>query len=325
MATVEWDNEGKKVVTHADLPPHHPQSSVSTSHPSPEKPTPSSPRPLHRSSNFYDLTKSSPDISPVNSPKTSPREYEPSGARALKERDRDNIVPELFAKPVKPTKDRDNDRPLKIRERAFHSSTSLIIASLFIDPAALLPPNSSLWKSSKVDVRKPSYKLDSTRVPTHTPSSDWNPHSQLPLSSKSPQPQFSSNGVRHPSSMTKANATPFDIPSNAPRPPPYLPHTSFIHPDTLARHYHEAPAMTPENEQEALKNLFEAALEPEKPDSQPENEDHTGKVEGLHVTLMTHQISGLEFLCNHESTVDKKGKGKYGGILADDVLSPPLR
>lgn len=85
--------------------------------------------------------------------------------------------------------------------------------------------------------------------------------------------------------------------------------------------------MTAEKEQEALKNFFEAALEPEKDEEDStkekddENDDEAGKVDGLYVTLMKHQISGLEFLCNHETTLDKKGKGKYGGILADDVPS----
>jgi len=91
--------------------------------------------------------------------------------------------------------------------------------------------------------------------------------------------------------------------------------------------------MTPDKEQEALKSFFEAALEPEKDnedstkEKDQDDDDTAGKVDGLYVTLMKHQISGLEFLCNHETTLDKKGKGKYGGILADDV-SPhfsPLR
>jgi hypothetical protein len=85
--------------------------------------------------------------------------------------------------------------------------------------------------------------------------------------------------------------------------------------------------MTADKEQEALKNFFEAALEPEKDEDstkETEDDDNAGKVDGLYVTLMKHQISGLEFLCTHETSLDKKGHGKYGGILADDVPTPPI-
>jgi len=75
---------------------------------------------------------------------------------------------------------------------------------------------------------------------------------------------------------------------------------------------------------EALKNLFESALIPEKEGEQEatEEEDETAaSVEGLKVTLMKHQIEGLKFLQDHESgqEKDKRKKSKFGGILADDV------
>jgi SNF2 family DNA or RNA helicase len=77
--------------------------------------------------------------------------------------------------------------------------------------------------------------------------------------------------------------------------------------------------------EEALKDFFESALEPEKDDETSEKveiDENAGIVEGLHVKLMKHQIEGLEFLLDHESADDKqKGKGKHGGILADDVLA----
>jgi SNF2 family DNA or RNA helicase len=76
--------------------------------------------------------------------------------------------------------------------------------------------------------------------------------------------------------------------------------------------------------EEELKNFFEGALEADGIDEttpKDEEDEEAGHIDGLKVTLMTHQISGLEFLQNHESTEEnKKGKGKYGGILADDVL-----
>jgi SNF2 family DNA or RNA helicase len=202
----------------------------------------------------------------------------------------------------------------------------LTVALHIIDPAALLPPNSTLWKSSKVNIRKPSYNLDSR----HGFSFETKPSSQIsyrpspPSSTSNVVLPTSSNGVLL-ASMTRGNSTPFDIPSNRPRPPPYIPSSSFIHPDTLLNpNYQAAPVMTAEKEQEALKNFFEAALEPEKDEDstkETEDDDNAGKVDGLYVTLMKHQISGLEFLCAHESTLDKKGNGRYGGILADDV--PP--
>jgi hypothetical protein len=89
--------------------------------------------------------------------------------------------------------------------------------------------------------------------------------------------------------------------------------------------------------EEALKSFFEGALVPENEEDGTnkdteevgEKDDGAGKVDGLHVTLMKHQIEGLKFLQDHEcQEVDVKqqkgkGKGKYGGILADDV-PPPL-
>ena len=49
-----------------------------------------------------------------------------------------------------------------------------------------------------------------------------------------------------------------------------------------------------------------------------EEEEEDGTVEGLKVTLLPHQIRGLDFLINRES-----GKHK-GGILADDVCPKSL-
>lgn len=81
--------------------------------------------------------------------------------------------------------------------------------------------------------------------------------------------------------------------------------------------------------EEALKDFFESAHGPEKDDESPETvelDENAGVVEGLHVKLMKHQIEGLEFLLDHESLQDTKvkGKGQYGGILADDVPSLPI-
>jgi len=86
--------------------------------------------------------------------------------------------------------------------------------------------------------------------------------------------------------------------------------------------------MSSKEAEHALKNFFESALEPEKDDDpspeESEDDEDAGKVDGLYVKLMKHQIEGLEFLRDHECEDDKvkgKGKGIYGGILADDVLS----
>lgn len=82
--------------------------------------------------------------------------------------------------------------------------------------------------------------------------------------------------------------------------------------------------MTEGRAEEALKEFFESALEPEKEEQSKtgDGNDDGGTVQGLHVTLMKHQIEGLKFLQDHECMSDKpgKGKGKYGGILADEVF-----
>ena len=344
LATIGFDDDGNVIVTHTDLSPP-PQSAMSTSTttvppPSPKKRVPSSPHKPYTSNNFYDLTKSSPDISPFSSPEITRGSDSSTDVRVLKERDRENIIPRPFAKTIDPPKKHGNDQPQGFRKGTVQVGIRLMIASQFIDPGAILPANSALWKSSKVNVRKPSYKLDSSRVPSHSSSVDRKHSSNISQPSDrqslvqqgshlSQPPTVFNNGSRLPASMTRINATTFDIPSNAPRPPPYIPpSSSFIHPDTVfSSHHNESPTMTAEKEQEALKNFFEAALEPEKDEEDStkekddENDDEAGKVDGLYVTLMKHQISGLEFLCNHETTLDKKGKGKYGGILADDVPS----
>jgi hypothetical protein len=333
IATIEFDDDGRAVVTHSDLPPHPPESSMSTSSttvppPLPKTRVPSSPHKPCTSTNFYDLTKSSPDISPLTSPMANQGESDSSsGIRVLKEHDTENIIPGPFAKSVDPPKDSRNAISRALSKSRLRSQCVLMVDPHFIDPAALLPPNSSLWKSSKVDVRKPSYNLDSAHG-DRKPSSHmiYKPPPPPPASNTSdvPRSTSSSNGVLL-ASMSRANSTAFDMPSNRPRPPPYIPSSSFVHPDTLlASTYQHSLAMIADKEQEALKNFFEAALEPEKDEDstkETEDDDNAGKVDGLYVTLMKHQISGLEFLCAHETTLDKKGHGKYGGILADDV--PP--
>jgi hypothetical protein len=81
--------------------------------------------------------------------------------------------------------------------------------------------------------------------------------------------------------------------------------------------------MSQNQAEEALKNFFESALTPDKDDDEREQKqqgENAGVIKGLKVTLMKHQIEGLEFLHEQESDdKTKKGKRKYGGILADDV------
>lgn len=190
-----------------------------------------------------------------------------------------------------------------------------------MDPTAILPPNSSLWKSSKIDISKPSWN------PNPRPTS----HDNRPSSSSSDYPPF--RGPRPPPYVpSRANATPIEIPSNPPRTMPFIPPSSFVHPNTIdardAVYKGYEPPMSSKEAEDALKNFFESALEPEKDDDtspeDTEDDEDAGKVDGLHVKLMKHQIEGLEFLRDHECEDDKvkgKGKGIYGGILADDVLS----
>jgi hypothetical protein len=176
----------------------------------------------------------------------------------------------------------------------------LIIGSHFIDPGTILPANSSLWKSSKIDVRNPSWKSNST-----SPQSDM------------AKPDKERNPWVGPS---RATATPIAMPSNPPRTFPLASwssssSTSFIHPDSISSH---VPMSTAQAE-EALKNFFENALEPED-DEKEVIDDSAGTIKGLNVTLMKHQVEGLQFLHDHESDDNKvKGKGNHGGILADDV------
>jgi SNF2 family DNA or RNA helicase len=81
-----------------------------------------------------------------------------------------------------------------------------------------------------------------------------------------------------------------------------------------------APRMSAEEADKAMATFFESAMTPEKEVKEPEDEN-AGVVEGLKCTLMKHQIEGLEFLLDHECLDDNvKGKGKYGGLLGDDVL-----
>ena len=77
IATIEFDDDGRAVVTHTDRLPYPPQSSMcslsSTAVPPPLPKTrvASSPHKPNTFDNFYDLTKSSPDISPLTSPMTN--------------------------------------------------------------------------------------------------------------------------------------------------------------------------------------------------------------------------------------------------------------
>ena len=123
------------------------------------------------------------------------------------------------------------------------------------------------------------------------------------------------------------------MPTQVPRPNPFrAPSSSFIHPESIRAKYEvdNAPRMSAEGAREeadkAIVAFFESAITPEKDDEDGENEkeqdESAGVVEGLHCTLMKHQIEGLEFLLDHEcldENVKAKGKGKYGGLLADDV------
>lgn len=112
------------------------------------------------------------------------------------------------------------------------------------------------------------------------------------------------------------------MPSNPPRALPFIPSSSFIHPDSIRPREPLEQSMSAEKADEALKEFFESTLIPEKEDDGAQsNKEKTGVIQGLKVTLMPHQIEGLEFLQDHESNDNKaKGKGRYGGILADDVF-----
>src|SRR5271170_7218348 len=163
-----------------------------------------------------------------------------------------------------------------------------MVASHFMEPGAILPANSSLWKLSKIDVRKPTPQ-QSPRNPSGMPSPSIDP--------------------------SRANATAIPLPSNPSR-IPSIPTSAFIHPDTITPRVPSEQIMSPVQAEEALKDFFEAALIPEDDTKSREIDDGAGEIEGLRCTLMKHQIEGLEFLHEHESK-DDKGKSRYGGILAD--------
>ena len=83
-----------------------------------------------------------------------------------------------------------------------------------------------------------------------------------------------------------------------------------------------APRMKPEDADKAIQTFFESAMTPEKEDKKEDQDEdeNAGVVEGLKCILMKHQIEGLEFLLDHECLDENvKGKGKYGGLLGDDV------
>jgi SNF2 family DNA or RNA helicase len=189
--------------------------------------------------------------------------------------------------------------------------------SVFIDPTTLLPANSTLWKQSRVDIRKPS-----------PPTQHYNGAFSVINSSSAREGNFRIvSGV-----PSRATATPLSMPSDPPRTV-----SGFIHPDTLLQrrtidltHIPDPePVLSQTQAEEALKSFFESALTPEDEDGETKEDDEVddgeGKVDGLRVTLMKHQIDGLKFLQDHECQDEEvkktkgKGKGKYGGILADDV------
>ena len=198
---------------------------------------------------------------------------------------------------------------------------------MFIDPTTILPASSTLWKQSRVDIRKPSPPAtDRSRVvsqanPVNRPAAQWG------------GPPRTVSAV-----PSRAAASPITMPSNPPRTLP----PSFIHPDSLlqrkaidlTRRPDTEPLMSQAQAEEALKSFFESALVPEdedrhtNPDGEEEETEGEGQVDGLHVTLMKHQIEGLKFLQDHECREEDikkttgKGRGQYGGILADDV--PPV-
>lgn len=122
------------------------------------------------------------------------------------------------------------------------------------------------------------------------------------------------------------------MPSNPPRSVAGFnrPHAIFQHNTIdLTRLPDPEPVLSQTQAEEALKSFFESALTPEDEDGDTEADDEVddgeGKIDGLRVTLMKHQIEGLKFLQDHECQEEEvkktkgKGKGKYGGILADDV------
>lgn len=87
------------------------------------------------------------------------------------------------------------------------------------------------------------------------------------------------------------------------------------------------PKMSAEDADKAIQTFFESAMTPEKENGEEDGDgdENYGVVEGLKCTLMKHQIEGLEFLLDHECLDENvKGKGKYGGLLGDDVLSLDL-
>jgi hypothetical protein len=96
LTSITYDDTGRATVTQTEMSPAPERSS------SPKKRVPSSPHKPFTSVNFYDRTKSSPDVSPVgvkeaafalpdHSPTTS------SGLRVSQQMNRENIIPGPFA------------------------------------------------------------------------------------------------------------------------------------------------------------------------------------------------------------------------------------
>jgi hypothetical protein len=102
LATIEFDASGRATVTHTDLPPAQEPAMTSSSNPppSPAKRIPSSPYKPYTSDNFFDLTAS---VSPEGTPKSSGSDVTEISesnllSRALRESDRENVVPGSLTK-----------------------------------------------------------------------------------------------------------------------------------------------------------------------------------------------------------------------------------
>ena len=97
LATIQYDDTGRAIITHTELAPDTPLTVAS----SPKKRVPSSPHKPYTSSNFYDLTKSdSPDVSPEPVVNETNRSVS-SGFRTSPQMDRENIIPGPFSQSQK--------------------------------------------------------------------------------------------------------------------------------------------------------------------------------------------------------------------------------
>ena len=330
LSTIQLDENGQVVrVTHSDLPPsRHP--------PHVRKRIPSSPHKPVTTRTFYDLTQSE-----TPSPGAVGDRRGPGERRQALQMEQENIVPGPFSHvPSQTTHKTGDTRKAQDKHTVHNQSTAMAdrpqqqgirkgsddevllsnVGSMFMDAGALLPANSPLWKQSRVDIGK---------------TSEATIYRQGGTSIVAPSIPSTENGEKFRSvsaAPSRATATPLPMPSNPPR--TYSSH--FIHPDTLlqrqtidlTRFPNPGPYMSQRKDEEVLKSFFESALTPEDEDEEAKTDDAVqgeGKVDGLRVPLMKHQIEGLKFLQDHECQEEQvkktkgKGKGKYGGILADDV------